>query len=380
MDYRKVLFSPRLWVVFFGVLLCLFFAIRTDFFVSREAALDVYRGRVLSADDLRLEADPSIAGLYIGRQTLEIELLDGDFAGQRFRIENTLSRFFNIHAHEGMELLLFVNAHGGMVSNVEVFGYSRGSFLTVFVLLFAVVLIAVGRAKGVYAVLSLAFTLAIVVFFMLPLIIEGYNPVVLAIITAAFTAVFSITLVGGASYKSIAAISGTVLGVLVAGTVGIVAGRFASISGMQMEHASEVIYQGGRDMVIRVPLLLFSGIIIASLGAVIDVGMSISSAVFEVKKVNPALGFKHLYKSGMSVGKDIIGTMSNTLILAFAGSSIVVIVIIALYELPFLRLVNMDLLAIEVVFGLSASLGLVFTVPITAGFAAYFAAGKKLIS
>jgi len=236
------------------------------------------------------------------------------------------------------------------------------------------VLVVVGRKKGFYSVLSLLFTLSVVVFFMIPLIMEGHNPIVLAVVTAVLTAVFSILLVGDVNAKSFAAIGGTVTGVAIAGAVGVMAGQLAHISGLNLEHMQELAYQQGRDGLIRLPLLLFAGIIIASLGAVMDVSMSIASSVFEMKRVNPSLSMGKLYKSGMNIGRDIIGTMSNTLILAFAGTSITVMVIIATYQLPYIRLINLDLLAVEVIQGLSASIGLVLTVPITAVLAAFLAA------
>jgi len=377
---RDVLTNRRLWVALLGFAFCLIFVARSGLSFNRHDDFSVHRARVLYVDNSRLSPDPAVENLYLGRQVLEIEILSGDFVGQRFRMENTLSRFFNIMARENMEMLFQLSTQDGQVVHITTFGHSRGNFMYVFLGLFALVLIVVGRKKGFYAVLSLIFTLSLVVFFMIPLILDGRNPVLLAIVVAALTAVFTFLLVGDTIMKSFAAIGGTITGVAIAGIVGIVAGRFAHISGLHLEHAQEVMHQGGMDIVIRLPLLLFAGIIIASLGAVMDVGMSISSSVFELKKLNEGLGFKELYKSGMNIGRDIIGTMTNTLILAFAGTSLTVLIIIALYELPYLRLINMDLLAVEVIQGVSASIGLVLTVPVTAFFAAFLAAGNFKMS
>jgi len=378
MNVKSLFTNFRLWVILFGVLISIFFIATSGYMTNRDDSMPLYRGRVLDVDDSRLQPDPSITNLHIGRQTLEVELLEGIFAGQRFRIDSTLSRFFNVHARAGMEILLFVDSFEGMVNSVEVFGHSRSTFLIIFLILFAVILIAVGRSKGFYSMLSLLFTLIVIVFFMLPNIIDGSNPVILAVIVAVFTAVFSIFLVADFSKKSFAATLGTIIGVTIAGVTGIIAGEFSFISGMNMEHASEVFHQGGRYIQIRVPLLFSAAIIIASLGAMIDVAMSITSAVFEVKKVNESLSFWNLYKSGMRIGRDIIGTMSNTLILAFAGSSIMVLIIIALYELPYIRLMNMDMLAVEVILGISASIGLVLTVPVTSFLAAWLASERNI--
>jgi len=375
MNIKNVLVNRRLWIMVLGFSLCVAIAWWSGFFarLGGEDALLVERGRVLLVDNTNLSSDPVIDGLYLGRQILEIELISGEFAGQGFRIENTLSRFFNHMAQENMELLFQVSHRDGTVSHIDVFGHSRSNFIYVFIGLFALILLAVGKKKGLYAVVSLVFTLSIVVFFMIPSIIDGRSPVAVAILTAAVTAVFSILLVGDVSKKSASAIGGTVIGVAVAGLVSILAGRFAHISGMHLEHASEIIHQGGRDFVIRLPQLLFAGIIIASLGAVMDVGVTIASSIFEMKEIDSSMTMGQLFKRGMNIGRDIIGTMSNTLILAFAGTSITVMIIIALYELPYLRFINMNLLAVEIIQGVSASIGLVLTVPITAFFAAVLA-------
>jgi len=375
MDTLKSPMVRRMCVVFVGLLLCVVLAVQSGFIggSAREDELNIQRGRVISADNSGLFSDPLIDGLYIGRQILEVELLTGEFTGQAFRIENVKSRFFNHMGSEGMELLFFVDVRDGAVTNVEVFNHSRDRFMYVFAVMFALVLVAVGGMKGLYSVVSLVFTLSVVLFFVLPNIIGGGNPVGVAVFAAALIAVFSVLLVNDFSFKSLAAIGGTVAGVAIAGLIGVLSGVAANVSGLHMEHAQEVMHQAGRDAVIRLPMLLPAGIIIAALGAVMDIGVTISSAVFEMKKLKPDLDFAALYKSGMNIGRDIIGTMSNTLILAFAGSSVMVLVIIALYELPFLRLINMNLLAVEVIQGLSASFGLVLTVPVTAALAAALA-------
>jgi len=278
-----------------------------------------------------------------------------------------------------MQLLVAINAdlETGHVHHMDVFGHSRATVLYIFVGFFLLILLLVGRKKGLYSAASLLFTLVTVAFFMIPFILRGHNPVLFAVITAALTTVFSIFMVSDISLKSLAAIGGTLAGVTSAGIVGVLAGRLSHISGMHLEHAEELIFQSG-EAIIQIPQLLSAGIIVAALGAVMDVGMSISSSVFEVKRADPKMDTKKLYKSGMTIGRDIMGTMSNTLILAFAGASITVMVIIALYELPYLRFINLNLLALEIVQGLSASIGLILAVPVTAFLAALLASKNKV--
>jgi len=338
----------------------------------------VQRARVIEVEEGNLQPDPVVEGLYLGQQVAEVEILGGEFAGHRVRFVNTLSRFFNHNLTEGMEILVSVNTHPdtGQIVFVDVFSHSRSTFLYIFIAFFLLVLLVIGRRKGLYSALSLAFTLVMVIFFLIPRIIAGDSPVPFAVITAAFTTVFTILMVGDVSLKSIAAIGGTMVGVTCAGVISVIAGRLAHVSGMQMENAEAILIYA--DNPIRVPDLLFAGIIIAALGAVMDVAMSISSSVFEIKQASPKMDGKKLYKSGMRIGGDIMGTMSNTLILAFAGTSMIIMVIIALYQLPYMRFINLNLLAIEIIQGLSASIGLILTVPVTALLAALLASNNKV--
>lgn len=377
----KKMIPMRVWTILVGMVFCAVVILTSGMYMHGEEETTVFsvqRARVLEVDNDRLSPDPQVEGIYIGRQTVLFELLTGAHAGQQVRIDNTLSRFFNHLAEDNMTLLVaIVLDQGGEIVHVDVFGHARDGFILGFVGLFFLILVIVARKKGFYSVLTLLFTLITVIFFMIPAILNGYSPILFAIITAIVTAIFSILMISDFSLKSLAAICGTMIGVFIAGGISILAGRIAHISGMHISHAEEVLFQAG-GVPVQIPQLLFAGIIIASLGAVIDVGMSISSAVFEIKDVNPNLDVKALYKSGMNIGRDIVGTMSNTLILAFAGSSIAVLIIIISYRLPYTRLINLDILAVEVIQGISASIGLVLAVPITALLASFLASDNKV--
>lgn len=376
---RKLILSEGRWlVILVAVLLGITVIATSGLFYGRprNQNYDVVHGKILSVNNEELSEDPYIEGMRIGRQYLEVEMTSGAYEGEIFKVQNSMSRFFNFHAEEGMDMLFTVRVEEVGGYRVEMYGYNREGFVYGLIGLFFIVLICIGRRKGLYAVLSLVFTIVIIIFFMIPRIIEGQSPILAAIITAVITTVVTITMVSGVNVKSLAAVIGIVLGVSVAGAISMGAGRIAHISGIHTQYASEMIYLS-QEIGIRVPELLFAGIIIASLGAVMDVGISISSSVFEVHGVDRKLGLTALYKSGMNVGRDVMGTMSNTLILAFAGGSLNTLIIIVLYKLPYIRMIHLDLVAIELIQGISGSIGLVFTVPITALCAAFLSIQKK---
>lgn len=377
----KKLLNGRFWLGTIGLLFCII-VISTSNFEDLGLAPHflVQRARVLSVETGQLVPDHYVANLYLGGQLIEIEILTGEHAGRRFYIENFLRRFFNLPVRENTEILVSVTPGIEYLEehHVTVFGPSRGLFLHVFVGLFILALVAVGRMKGFYAAVSLVFTCITVLFFMISFIVQGYNPVVFALITAILTSAFSIFMIADISLKSIAAIGGTWAGLIAAGLISLGAGRLAHVSGMHLPYAEQIIFHSPPNTFIQIPQLFFAGIIIAALGAVMDVSMSIASVVFEIKSESPKIQAKNLYKSGMRIGGDIMGTMSNTLILAFVGSSISTIVLIVLFGFPYLRVINLDLVAIEIIQGISASIGLILALPVTSFFSAVLATDNKI--
>ena len=144
------------------------------------------------------------------------------------------------------------------------------------------------------------------------------------------------------------------------------------------ESSSEIVIYLEEKTAIKINELLFAGILIASLGAVMDVGMSIASTLQEIYSRRPDLGMWDLFKSGMNVGKDMMGTMSNTLILAFAGGSLNTLVFIFAYNYSYHQIINMYSIGIELMQGISASMGVILTVPFTSLAGAFFISGKVL--
>jgi uncharacterized membrane protein len=333
------------------------------------------KARVLSVDSSELSEEPYIENMMIGVQTVELELLQGPHKGEVFNVRNTLSRLFKIHLKPGMTCMAMLAETEGEVERVQVYGYNRDYVLYGLVAVFFAVVLMVGGRRGFYSIASLVFTLIVVVFFMVPRVMEGYDPILMAILTSALTTVFTILVVSGYNAKSGAAVAGIVLGVAVAGFVAIAAGSLGNLSGIHLAEAEEMIYLT-QEMPIKVPELFTAGIIISALGAIMDIGISISSSVFEVSAANPQLTARELYRSGMNVGRDVIGTMTNTLILAFVGSSMAVIIIMMLSRLGYLMFINLNILGLEIIQGIAGSVGLVFTVPMTAFCAAGLASAK----
>lgn len=323
------------------------------------------KAKVLSVQAEKLNNDPVVKGLKLGSQQLEIEILTGKYANQTFKVNNGMSRVYNVKAQKDMEVIASIYLTDGKISDVSLYSYRRDGVIIGLLVLFFLAILAVGRMQGLKSIISLAFTTIMVIFFMIPIMFKGVNPIEAAILTATVTTIVTHLLITGVNKKSFSAMLGTIAGVIIAGVISYAAGNLAHLSGVTMDNAENLIYIAENSK-FQIQGLMFAAILIASLGAVMDVGMSIASSIYEMKAVNPSLNKKQLFESGMNVGRDIIGTMSNTLILAFVGSSLTVIILIMASSMPYRQIMNLDMICIELIQSLSGSIGIVLTVPITA--------------
>ena len=370
-----------LWIFIFFIATSLFY-----YFIiyNRNSSVDnkninYVRAKVLEVIDSDLTEEGNIPGVYIGTQELKIEILSGKFKGQKLILTNSRLHgdlVYDVVAEKDMEIVLAVKEREGQSPSVGVDTYSRDKVLYILIFLFIFVLIGIGRIKGLMALISLGITGLLIAFFMLPLMFRGYSPILLAVITASIVIFLSLMLIGGFNKKSLAAIIGTATGVVIAGIISLISGRLAHLTGITGEASEQLVYIVS-DFPINIKGIMFAGIIISSLGAVMDVGMSIASVVFEIHKKIPELSKAELFKSGMNVGKDIIGTMANTLILAFAGGSLCVMILLMAYDMPYFRAINLNTVSTEIIQGLSGSIGLILTVPITSMVSALFIAKSK---
>ena len=208
------------------------------------------------------------------------------------------------------------------------------------------------------------------------MVYRGFSPFWSAVFICIITTLVTMLLIGGFTKKTVVATIGTVGGVL---TAGISATLFSYASGITGYNVSDIetlmtlwTVQG-----IQVGSLLFAGLLISSLGAVMDVAMSVASSMGEVLAQNPAMSRGALFASGMRIGRDMMGTDSNTLILAFAGGSVSMLVLDYAYDLPILQILNSNNIGISVMQGLAGSFGVVLAVPVTVALATLLYTAKR---
>jgi len=330
------------------------------------------RGRVIEVLSDNLQED----GSRTGQQNVLVEIRSGSLKGKMVEATSNNGYLFGAACEPGMNVIVIQSVSGDIAIHT-VYSVDREWAVLGFVLLFLAVVCVIGGWKGFYSCVGLIFTFVCIMWLYIPMIYKGYSPFFAAVLVASVTTFVTMYLLGGWSGKTLCAVAGTVSGVIIAGVSAYVFGAVSHISGYNVSDIESLtVLENIRG--IRVGELLFSGLLISALGAVMDVGMSISSTVFEIHTNNPELTTKELFRSGMNVGRDAMGTMVNTLILAFVGSGVSTLLLNYAYELPYLQIINSNNMVIEIMQGISGSLGVVMTIPIVSLMASVTAVRWKI--
>jgi uncharacterized membrane protein len=378
----KINFSKTTWTKIITFLIAAFaigivvFRIDSSDIQSPEKNIRYDRGVVLKVLADNTQKDPATEGVRRGSQVLQVKIVSGPYKGQVVTMDNYLSAQFNMYAKNGTRIMVRSTVYEEG-PNFSVYNYDRSLLLYGFIGLFMVLLCVIGGKKGFSALVSLVLTLLVVVKVLLPLLLKGYPTLLTTIGVIAFATIISFILIDGINVKTCSATIGTIAGVVLAGLLAYLVGVFGHITGYQMEEAESLYLIASGGSGIHITNLLTAGILIASLGAVMDVAMSIASSIHELHEVNSSLTTAQLFRSGMNIGKDAMGTMANTLILAFTGSSLNLLLMIYSYGIPYAQLINTDSIAIEIIRGIAGSIGIVLTVPIVALISANIEKNKK---
>lgn len=302
-------------------------------------------------------------GMRVGYQQLEVKLLTGAKEGEIVAATSSEGNLFGAICKKGDRVIVNISTINDQAV-VSVYSKDRSTQIYGYIAVFIILICLIGGKNGIKSVLGLAFTFISIVWIYMPAVYQGYSPFLVSIVVCVVTTLVTMVLIGGISKKSICAIIGTISGVVIAGVSAWLFGLSADIDGYNVSNIETLMYVA-QNTKIQVGDLLFSGILIASLGAVMDVAMSVSSTIVEIKENAPDIPTTQLLKSGMKVGKDMMGTMSNTLILAFVGGALSTLVVDYAYDLPFIQMINSYYIGIEIMQGIAGSIGVILAVPIT---------------
>ena len=306
-------------------------------------------------------------GTRVGEQRVLVRMTTGVRAGQELETTSSSGYLFGAGCTVGMKVVVMQSVAGDSTIT-SVYSQDREWVIYAFAAAYLVVLCLVGGKQGLKGALGLMFTFFCIIFVYLPLVYQGWSPFWVAVFICVITTLVTMYFIGGPTRKTLVATGGTVAGVVIAGLAASLFSMATGITGWNVSDIESLLTLASTSGV-QVGGLLFSGLLISSLGAVMDVAMSIGSAIAEIHAQNPAISRTDLFKAGMHVGRDMMGTDSNTLILAFAGGSISMLVLDYAYDLPYLQIINSNNIGIAIMQGLSGSFGIVLAVPVTVALA-----------
>lgn len=248
--------------------------------------------------------------------------------------------------------------------------YNRINKVIFICLGFFALIVLIGRKKGLATIVSLVFTAAAVFMVYIPAILAGKNIYIATIIISIFIILMSLSLINGVNIKTFCAVLGNVGGVAVAGILAAAANAVLGITGVVDEDCLFLLYINSSNP-LDLRAVVWGSIVIGSLGAVMDVAMSIASAMNELSENMKDKSAGKMIKSGMNIGRDAIGTMTNTLILAYIGGCLATVLLLVASNKDPLYLINMEMILVEVLQGVIGSTGILFAVPVTVAVAAY---------
>ena len=322
------------------------------------------------------EADETADGGYRGEQLLLAEVKTGQYAGETMQVYNYVSPLYGVPLKAGDGCTLTISTYENGDVSATVYEYNRTTPVLIVLGLFLLITMLVGGKTGAKSLVGLLFTVAGVFWLLFPALMKGAPTLPTTFLLCVYVAAVSFTVLGGVETKTVCAWLGTVAGMALALVFALISQKLLRIDGLRSADVEPLLQLRQTGTPIGLRGLLAAGVILSSLGAVMDVAMSLSSALAEVHAADKTMDAKALFRSGMNIGRDMVGTMTNTLILAFLGSGLVLT--LYLYSLGLSRhmLMSSAYLAWELVGGISSSVGVILSVPITAAIAAW-AYGKE---
>lgn len=328
-----------------------------DFQSLVSSGISYQRGTVIQVLSQSLEESPLGSGM-LGSQDLAVRLQDGS----EVQMTNYLTDTHNILAEEGSKVIICVDAPDGVEPYYTVYNYDRTSALVLIFAVFILLMLLVGGKQGANAVLALAVSLLLIVRFTVPAIYRGSSPIAVGALTAFAATAVTLLLLHGATVRALLAAGVTLAGEGTACILFAVSSALLHVGGFQTDQAEGLLIVA-QNTGLHLKTLLFAATMIASLGAVMDVAVSLLSALWELKQQGTQDG-DQLFRSGMNIGKDMIGTMSNTLIFAFAGNALATMLSLTAYGVQASQLLNSNYIALEIAQGLCGTGGVILTVPI----------------
>ena len=332
----------------------------TDYIIFKAKVLEIEYDDTNEKRNVSLEAD-------IRYQHLKVEILDGNHKGEILTIRHTIERImpgYYIFKPGDKLLIRATEESSGTLETVKIQEKVRDTQVYLIVGLFVVLLLIIGGFNGLKTLLSLIIAVAMIFFGYIPLIIRGVNPILASLGISIPVVIITLVIISGRNIKTLVAIIGTSLGVIISGILAFIFGNFAHLTGLADDSSISLAYiPQFRNLDYKG--ILFGTILIGAIGAIMDVAISIASALYEISTLDKNITGKNMIISGMNIGKDMMGSMSNTLILAYVGTTLHLIILFIVYKIRFIEIINLDSIATEIIRAMAGSIGLIITIPVT---------------
>ena len=284
--------------------------LKKDYSRVNNETTDFVSAKVTEVTSSEVEYDNNL-DINLGKQVVKVEILEGKSKGKELTIDNYLTAAHNVEVKTGSRVIISADEPDGIEAYYTVYNFDRELGMIIFTLVLFIAVITIGKSKGLKSIIGLAYTLYLVIFLLLPTVFSGYQPIIMSVICAILSTVVTLMLLNGNSKKTYGAIIATVLGVVLSAICFYLMSEVLKINGFSSDEAESLVLINEATN-LQIKDILFAGILISSLGAIMDTGMSIVSALFEVYHHQPNLTRKELFNSGIEIGKDMIGTMTNT--------------------------------------------------------------------
>lgn len=300
-----------------------------------------------------------------GIQHFDVKILSGSYKGKTVDAIQTFDNLTTINeqkVQKGDKVILYNYGYEQDGTEWMFGGYSRLDSMIVFGIIFCVLLLVFGRVKGFNTIVSLGFTCLAVFAVFIPSVLAGSNIYFWTAVICIYVIIMTLMITEGPTQKALTAILGCSFGVACAAVFTVIFDHIMKLTGMLDEHS---IYLATFDPPISLKGIIFAMVVIGAMGAVMDVAMDISASLHELHVKLPDLSLKEFYRSGITIGRDIMGTMANTLVLAYIGSSLCSILLMITYSSSLRELLNRESIAVEIMNGLIGSCAILLTIPLT---------------
>lgn len=329
------------------------------------------KGRVEEAGEIYTEGTDYYTFSY---QDVKVSIKDGGYNTVK-NVRHSLSYYTGLEdmskpLRAGDKVIVYATILDGKIIETAISEKDNSTWLITILVLYALAIVVIGGKKGIKALISLIITVLAIFYVVLPRLISGENPLLVTTIVSIIITFAALFIIAGINKKAIVAIVGTTGGIIISAVFAMIFGNIMGLSGINEEAGTlsqQMIYGDGTAQTVTYDFkgLLYAGIIIGALGACMDVSMSIASALHELKEESSDISVKKMMKAGMNIGKDMMGTMTNTLILAYMGGSMVLVMLLMVTGDNFRHIINSEMLLEEILRAIAGSFGLVTTIPFT---------------